>query len=177
MAKKIKLTKTQQKKLLRSWLGIIVILAVIGYNFYQQNKSIPTGERFEVTLDRCVDGDTAWFNVDGESTKVRFLYIDTPESTKEIEPYGKEASDYTKTQLTNAAKIELELNVDGDSKDKYGRLLAWVFVDGELLQEQIAREGLVEKFYDCGYDYTYKNEIIEAANSAKSMRKGIYSEN
>ena len=75
MAKKIKLTKTQQKKLLRSWLGIIVILAVIGYNFYQQNKSIPTGERFEVTLDRCVDGDTAWFNVDGESTKVRFLYI------------------------------------------------------------------------------------------------------
>lgn len=160
MAKKIKLTKTQQKKLLRSWLGIIVILAVIGYNFYQQNKSIPTGERFEVTLDRCVDGDTAWFNVDGESTKVRFLYIDTPESTKEIEPYGKEASDYTKTQLTNAAKIELELNVDG-----------------ELLQEQIAREGLVEKFYDYGYDYTYKNEIIEAANSAKSMRKGIYSEN
>ena len=140
MAKKIKLTKTQQKKLLRSWLGIIVILAVIGYNFYQQNKSIPTGERFEVTLDRCVDGDTAWFNVDGE-------------------------------------KIELELNVDGDSKDKYGRLLAWVFVDGELLQEQIAREGLVEKFYDYGYDYTYKNEIIEAANSAKSMRKGIYSEN
>lgn len=129
MAKKIKLTKTQQKKLLRSWLGIIVILAVIGYNFYQQNKSIPTGERFEVTLDRCVDGDTAWFNV------------------------------------------------DGDSKDKYGRLLAWVFVDGELLQEQIAREGLVEKFYDYGYDYTYKNEIIEAANSAKSMRKGIYSEN
>lgn len=129
MAKKIKLTKTQQKKLLRSWLGIIVILAVIGYNFYQQNKSIPTGERFEVTLDRCVDGDTAWFNV------------------------------------------------DGDSKDKYGRLLAWVFVDGDLLQEQIAREGLVEKFYDYGYDYTYKNEIIEAANSAKSMRKGIYSEN
>ena len=61
----------------------------------------------------------------------------------------------------------LELNVDGDSKDKYGRLLAWVFVDGELLQEQIAREGLVEKFYDYGYDYTYKNEIIEAANSAK----------
>ena len=160
MAKKIKLTKTQQKKLLRSWLGIIVILAVIGYNFYQQNKSIPTGERFEVTLDRCVDGDTAWVNVYGESTKVRFLYIDTPESTKEIEPYGKEASDYTKTQLTNAAKIELELNVDGD-----------------LLQEQIAREGLVEKFYDYGYDYTYKNEIIEAANSAKSMRKGIYSGN
>ena len=59
--------------------------------------------------------------------------------------------------MTNAAKIELELNVDGDSKDKYGRLLAWVFVDGELLQEQIAREGLVEKFYDYGYDYTYKN--------------------
>ena len=79
--------------------------------------------------------------------------------------------------MTNAAKIELELNVDGDSKDKYGRLLACVFVDGELLQEQISSEGLVEKFYDYGYDYTYNNEIIDAAICAKSMRKGIYSEN
>ena len=93
-------------------------------------------------MDKCVDGDTAWFNIDGESTKVRFLYIDTPESTNQVEPYGKEASDYTQTQLTNAKKIELELNEDGETEDKYGRMLAWVFVDGELLQEKLARAGL-----------------------------------
>lgn len=174
MAKKIKMTKAQRNKLSKSWLGIIVILIVFGYNFYQEHKTISPGERFEVTLDKCVDGDTAWFNIDGESTKVRFLYIDTPESTNQVEPYGKEASDYTQTQLTNAQKIELELNEDGETEDKYGRMLAWVFVDGELLQEKLARAGLVEKFYDYGYDYTYKNEIIVANDEAKLTGKGIY---
>lgn len=174
MAKKIKITKAQQRKLSKSWIGILLILLIAGYNLYQQYKPIPTGERFEVTLERVVDGDTAWFLVDGKSTKVRFLYIDTPESTKEIEPYGKEASEYTKQQLTDAMTIELELNVDGDSSDKYDRLLAWVFVDGQLLQEKLAYQGLVEKFYDYGYDYTYKSDIIEADNNAKENHRGIY---
>lgn len=175
MAKKIKLTKAQKKKLSRSWLGIIVIIAIAGYNLYQQYKPIPVGERFTVTLERCVDGDTGWFKIDGKSTKVRFLFIDTPESTKEVQPYGKEASDYTKSQLTKAQKIELELNVDGEREDKYDRLLAWVFVDDELLQEKLASEGLVKKFYDYGYDYTYKDVIIKADDKAKELHKGIYS--
>ncbi|WP_455684524.1 thermonuclease family protein [Thomasclavelia sp.] len=174
MAKKIKMTKTQRKKLSKSWLGVLVILAIIGYNYYQDNKTIEPGERLEVTLNKCVDGDTAWFEVNGKNTKVRFLYIDTPESTNKIEPYGKEASDYTKEQLTNASKIELELNRDGDKTDKYDRLLAWIFVDGKLLQEKLAGEGLVEKFYDYGYNYTYKKAIVDADSRARKEKKGIY---
>lgn len=177
MAKKIKLTKKQRNKLSKSWLGIIVILMIFGYNFYQDHKTIEPGKRFEVTLDKCIDGDTAWFNVDGKKTKVRFLYIDTPESTNEIEPYGKEASEYTEKQLTNASTIELELNNDGETVDKYDRMLAWVFVDGQLLQEKLAREGLVEKFYDYGYEYTYKDDIIAAKNEALRAKRGIYNNN
>lgn len=175
MIKKIKLRKKDYRKLLQSWVGILIIIGILGYNFYQSNKPIESGERFEVTLDRCVDGDTAWFNIDNEKTKVRFLYIDTPESTKEVEPYGIEASNYTKESLTNAKKIELELNIEGDRLDKYNRLLAWVFVDGDLLQEKLASQGLVEKFYDYGVNYTYKKEIIEADKDAKSKCYGIYS--
>lgn len=175
MGKKIKLTKRKQRNLAKSWLGLLVLVIIAGYNFYQDHKTIEPGKRFEVTLNECVDGDTAWFNIDGENTKVRFLYIDTPESTKQVEAYGKEASEYTKNELTNAKTIELELNNDGDQTDKYDRLLAWVFVDGELLQEKLARQGLVEKFYDYGYDYTYKQEIIVADNQAKEEHMGIYS--
>lgn len=177
MVKKIKLTKSKKRYLAKSWIGLVILALIAGYNFYLSNQTIEPGERFTVTLDKCVDGDTAWFNIDGESTKVRFLYIDTPESTNQIEPYGKEASAYTKNELTNAKTIELELNKDGDSKDKYDRLLVWVFVDGELLQEKLAKEGLVEKFYDYGYDYTYKQEIIDADNEARSNHLGIYSGN
>ena len=84
---------------------------------------------------------------------------------------------YKRQQLSNANTIELELNPDGDSEDKYGRLLAWIFVDGELLQEKLAREGLVEKFYDYGYDYTYSQLIVDADREAKVENRGIYSEN
>lgn len=175
MAKKIKVTKAQRNKLSKSWLGIILIVAIIGYNFYQEHKTVAPGERFVVTLSKCVDGDTAWFKIAGKDTKVRFLYIDTPESTNQIEPFGQVASDYTKEQLSNATTIELELNKEGDQTDKYDRLLAWVFVDGELLQEKIAHEGLVKKYYDYGYDYTYKSAIIAADQDAKAKRKGIYS--
>ena len=48
-----------------------------------------------VTLDSCVDGDTAKFNIDGQILKFRFIGIDTPESVhpkKKVEPFGKKAS-------------------------------------------------------------------------------------
>ena len=58
-----------------------------------------------VKLTKCVDGDTAWFNIDGVNTKVRFLAIDTPESTNEVEYYGKESSEFTCNSLKNTSII------------------------------------------------------------------------
>ena len=80
--------------------GIIISLLFI--------TNAEASEKIEVTLSKCVDGDTAWFILDGEEIKTRFLAIDTPESTNEIEPFGKEASNYTCDLLTNANKIEIE---------------------------------------------------------------------
>lgn len=175
MAKKKKIVnKTMAKKLSKSWVGVVILVLLLGYQWYANNKEIEPGERYSVTLVECVDGDTAWFNVDGVKTKVRFLFIDTPESTKEVQPYGKEASDYVEKRLKNAKKIELETNLDGDQYDKYDRMLAWIFVDGELLQEDIARNGYVKKYYDYGYDYTYKDQIIKADEQAKEDKIGLY---
>lgn len=174
MARKKIITKSNAKKLSKTWWGLILLACLLGYQFYQENKPIETAKRFEVTLNQCVDGDTAWFNVDHVKTKVRFLYIDTPESTTKVEPYGKEASDYVKNKLEHATTIELELNKEGDRYDKYDRLLAWVFVDGTLLQQDIARQGYCQDFYDYGYAYTYKSIIIEANEEAKIQKRGIY---
>ena len=65
-------------------------------------------KKLEVTLDKCVDGDTAWFNLDNERIKTRFLAINTPESTNKIEAYGKEASNYICNTLIYAKEIEIE---------------------------------------------------------------------
>lgn len=63
------------------------IVAVGQYIYFSDffNQS----ERFVVTLDHCVDGDTAWFILDGEKIKCRFLYIDTPESTNKKKSLAK----------------------------------------------------------------------------------------
>lgn len=60
---------------------------------------------------------------DGGEEKVRFIGVDTPESTTRVEPYGKEAAAYTKSRL-NGKKVYLEPDVG--ERDKYGRLLAYV---------------------------------------------------
>lgn len=167
--------KRKKKKIYQSLMGLLVLIIVSGYQLLYGQGEVKKGERFEVTLSKTVDGDTAWFFVDGQDTKVRFIYIDTPESTNKIEAFGKEASEFVAQKLTQAQKIELELNGDGNRYDKYDRLLAWVFVDGKLLQEEIAREGYCKKFYDYGYQYTYKEDIIRADKQARENKKGIYS--
>lgn len=133
--------------------------------------ALQTGQSYPATLQKCVDGDTAHFNVNGKTYKTRFLYIDTPESTNQIEPYGKEASEFT-CRFLKQGKITLE--TDGPTLyDKYDRLLAWVKVDGKLHQEEISMAGLVEDFYDYG-DYKYEAQVNAALATAKANYAGMY---
>ncbi len=132
-------------------------------------------ERMEVTLSKCVDGDTAWFILDGEEIKARFLAIDTPESTNKIEPFGQEASNYTCQLLTGADKIEIEYDSNSDKLDNYDRHLVWVFVDDELLQNLIIKKGLgkVAYLYD---DYKYTSILQASELIAKTNKIGMWQE-
>lgn len=126
-----------------------------------------------VTLNKCVDGDTAWFNLDGEVIKTRFLAIDTPESTNKKEAFGEDASKYTCNLLTNSSKIEIEYDPSSEQQDKYERHLVWVFVDNELLQDLIIKEGLAEVAYLYG-DYKYTNILKASELLAKTTKLGIW---
>ena len=129
---------------------LIVLLSIFVLN-------VQGNEKEKVTLIKCVDGDTAIFDINGNKTKIRFLGIDTPESVKEenvIEPYGKEASEFTCDKLTKAKEIILEYDSNSDKQDKYGRTLAWVFVDNVLLEEELVKIGYARVKYIYG-DYAY----------------------
>jgi micrococcal nuclease len=79
------------------------------------------------TVVRIVDGDTAVFRLaDGTQEKVRFIGVDTPESTTRIEPYGKAAAAYTAKRLKVGSRVYLEKDVE--PRDRYGRLLAYVWL-------------------------------------------------
>jgi micrococcal nuclease len=127
----------------------------------------------EVKYSKCVDGDTIKVIRNKEEITVRLLAIDTPENTKEKEYYGKEASNYTCESIKNAKKIELEYDPKSDKFDKYDRLLAWVFIDNKLLQEELVEKGYAKVAYLYN-DYKYSNILKEKQELASAQSIGIW---
>lgn len=133
-------------------------------------------ETVEVTFVEAVDGDTARFMMNGEKIIVRFLAVDTPESVhpnKAVEPYGKEASVFTKEKLSKAEKIVLEFDSRSDKTDKYNRYLAWIWIDGELFQELLIKQGLAKVNYIYG-QYEHLEKLKKAQEEAKNNKVGIW---
>ena len=131
---------------------LITIFMLVPTNVYAEISGSDT-----VKFSKCVDGDTAKFILNGEEITARFLAIDTPETkhpTKGVEPYGPEASEYTCNKLKNAKKIVLEYDSKGGKTDKYGRYLAWIWVDNSLLQKELIEKGLAKVAYIYA-KYTY----------------------
>ncbi len=107
------------------------------------NQPIPH-EGAWYTLKKFVDGDTFWID-DSSATgiKVRLIGMDTPESrntrNKQKHPMGKEVADYVKQMLTGQ-RVQLELDVQ--HRDRYGRILAYVFLeDGTHLNAHLLEKG------------------------------------
>ena len=106
----------------------------------------PGASRDDATAEvlRAVDGDTIEVLLDGEEEDVRYIGIDTPESVapdQPVECYGHEASDF------NAGLVEGEevrLVFDAELRDQYGRLLAYVYVDGLLANAELLKKGYAE---------------------------------
>src|SRR5215210_969647 len=100
------------------------------------------------TVTDVVDGDTVEIDpaVDGKR-EVRLIGVDTPETKdpdEEVEPYGPEASNYATTEL-DGEKVELEL--DSETTDQYGRLLAYVYPSGEeMFNEDLLTGGYAQVY-------------------------------
>ena len=133
-------------------------------------------EKIEVEYKKCVDGDTAWFIMNDEEVKVRFIAINAPElehEEKEAEYYSEEAKDYVCTKLERADKIELEFDPNSDMQDKYDRYIAWVFVDNKLLQNDIVKNGYAKVDYIYN-EYKYVDNLYKSENIAKKNNLGIW---
>lgn len=161
---------------------VLVVLVAAGawlvnnQDLFIKNNSVPASFAETQETIRCIDGDTFAY---GETT-VRMLAIDTPETVKPntpVQPYGKEASNRTCSLLKNAQSISFKQDV-GNENDKYGRQLAWVYVDDELLQEILVSEGLaIIKYVNKKTVDTDLLKLLETAEAkAKAEKINIWSE-
>ena len=107
----------------------------------QVATAAPATIRESARVLRVIDGDTILVEVGGREERVRYIGVDTPETVAPDRPpgcFGPEAS------AANAALVEgkvVQLERDVSDRDRFGRLLRYVYVDGTLVNDELVRDG------------------------------------
>lgn len=134
------------------------------------------GKTFSVV--RVVDGDTLDIDApdgDAPATRIRLLGIDAPETRdNDGSPayFASEATTYAR-RLVDGATVTVYLNEGGDSRGKYGRLLAYVeMADRRFLNEVLLSEGYV--YADLRFRHGYYQRYRQLESSARALRKGLW---
>lgn len=136
-------------------------------------------------VERIVDGDTIVVTTDDNTQhKVRFIGVNTPESTTKTEYFGKESSNYTKEKLLNKT---VYLEKDVSNTDKYGRLLryVWLEIPSDNSKENIQKYMFNAKLLLDGYarlatyppDVKYVNYFKDMEKVARNENNGLWKKN
>jgi len=136
---------------------------------------VPTSD-VSLAVEKVYDGDTIALRMNGTLEKIRLIGIDTPETSdprKPVQCFGKEASNWTKSQL-EGRRVRIEADNSQGVRDKYDRLLAYVWRDDGLFINQ----ALIEQGY--AHEYTYQTPYSWQADfktreqAARAASRGLW---
>lgn len=155
---------------LKPLLLFVFLLAFLALRTFLPS-SIPPDLSEPVTVIRVIDGDT--IEISGGIT-VRLIGVDTPESVHPDETknsdYGKAAAQWT-TDLLSGQSVRLEY--DTEQTDSYGRTLAYVYLDGVMVNEILLKNGLA-KTMSISPNTKYANRFQMLEQEAKQNRVGFW---
>lgn len=126
-----------------------------------------------------VDGDTVKVNINGSVETLRLIGMDTPETVdprKPIQCFGKEASNKAK-ELLIGKKIRLEKGPSQGDRDKYGRTLAYIYLESGLFYNKYMIEQGYAHEYTYNTPYKYQLEFKQAQKTAEQNQVGLWSPN
>lgn len=122
-----------------------------------------------------IDGDTIRVDMSGKTETIRFIGVDTPETKKPNSPvqcFGPEASDFTK-KLLSGKSVRLEADAQSDNRDRYGRLLRYVYTqDNSLVESSLITGGYA--FAYLSFPFDKKEEFAAAQKQAQDTRLGLW---
>jgi len=168
-------------KLKKLLLTVILLTTfLIPISLYSNNCYAKT--KYEkAKVIRIIDGDTIEVSISNRSYKIRLIGINTPESTIRHEPYGKEASNYTRSKLLGKT---VYLEKDVSQADKYNRLLRYVWLS---MPNSNSDSEIKNKMFNAilvlnGYaqvmtvppDVKYSNKFLEYQRIAREKKKGLW---
>jgi micrococcal nuclease len=126
-----------------------------------------------------VDGDTVRLRIPNPPPglnaveTIRMIGVDTPETVhprREVEHFGKEASEFTRQRLMGKT---VSLAFDWDLRDRYGRLLAYIFgPDGESHNAALIREGYAHAY--TSYSFHFMEEFRRLEQEARQAERGLW---
>lgn len=139
-------------------------------------KQTPT-ELYQVVS--VTDGDTLKVSINGNTETIRLIGMDTPETVdprKTVQCFGKEASNRAKEML-EGKKVRIESDVTQGDKDKYDRLLRYIYLeDGTFFNKYMISEGYAHE-YTYNTPYKYQEEFKKAEKDARDTSKGLWATN
>ncbi len=138
-----------KRKLYILLAALILILFIINYPFLDKKVGEFLLEHETANVVRIIDGDTIVVEYNKNDTSVRLLGINTPEKN---EPYYSEAKQFLENLILNKT---IELEKGKENKDKYGRLLRYVFLKDENINLKIIEEGFANYYFPSGKDPYY----------------------
>lgn len=140
-----------------------------------QSKPSPGAETYSVV--EVVDGDTIRIDMGGTTETLRLIGIDTPETRdprKPVQCFGKEASDRAKLLLVGQ-RVRIAEDPTQDTRDKYGRLLAYVWrADGLFYNYRTILDGYAHE-YTYNTPYQFQAQFRAAENEARENGRGLWS--
>lgn len=140
---------------------IIISFLLIGFLVKEYTQKITNIYTLKANVTKVIDGDT----IETSVGKIRLLGLNTPEKE---EPFHDEAKAYLKQFIGK----EVELIKGKKNKDKYGRLLRYVYFQKRFLNKEIIERGLANLYY---YEEDiYIDELRKAEERARNFQLGIW---
>ncbi|MBI5102033.1 MAG: thermonuclease family protein [Nitrospirae bacterium] len=160
---------------------VITILSVFSllYGLFSQSgteggKKAESQRKGLIRVEKVSDGDTISVVLGGRSENVRFIGIDAPELGQR--PWGKKAVEHLR-EIIRGSSGNVVLEYDIVSRDKYGRLLAYVRTpDGRLINELMVRDGYAVLF-TFPPNVRYSDLFSKAQKEAREKKLGIWGKN
>lgn len=159
-----------------SVLLVVVLAALIAARWWQHQSHPPPPEALpeaNYRVQRVVDGDTLLLT---NGARVRLMGADTPETVQPnhpVEPFGPEATAFTRRFIAERGGT-VRLQFDRERIDKYGRFLAFVWVDDRMLNEELIRAGLATAETGFRYASAMKTRFRRAEEEARAVGRGIW---
>lgn len=180
-------------------LALLILLVYFGWKYIipkieeresrdKQQVEKENSVKETALVKKIFDGDTFEAEINGKTEKVRMLGIDTPErfdsekfdrdmertgrDKKTVQKLGELSYEHT-VRLIGGKKVILKTEPGGDNKDKYGRLLRYVYLeDGTFVNLKIIEDGYANAYRK--FKISKQKELVDAEKSARENKKGLW---